>query len=60
MLGSDGHEIRNIIDASSAAVIFVIDFKGGGKEFWAGHTGSAEGLNICFLNPFANTDVHDV
>ncbi len=58
--GSQGHEVAEVIDASAAAVIFVIDFEGGGEFIRAGHSGSPERPDIFFLDPFANTNEHGV
>jgi len=56
--GGDGDKVADVIDAASAAVIFVVDLKGASQLLRTGHPGSTEFPDIRFLDSFANTNEH--
>lgn len=61
-MSSRGHngEVSNMVDASPATRLFVVDSQRGRQLVRAGDAGAPEVFNIAFGNAFAHAHVHDV
>ncbi len=54
----NGDKLNNMVEASPATAIFVVNAQRGGQLVRAGYADAAKVFDVGFCNAFAHTDVH--